>query len=63
VFTKGKRLPVEADDVRRKGHDYMEQAMNIAAIKDEGCLVVVLDDASSVRMREGEVVPISLSSH
>jgi hypothetical protein len=36
----------------------MEQAINIAAIQDEGCLVVALDDGSSVRVREGEVVPL-----
>jgi biotin-(acetyl-CoA carboxylase) ligase len=32
-------------------------------LDDEGCLVVALDDGSSVRVREGEVVPISSSSH
>jgi BirA family biotin operon repressor/biotin-[acetyl-CoA-carboxylase] ligase len=51
----GRRVSVREEDMHVEG---------IALdLDDEGCLVVALDDGSSVRVREGEVVPISSSSH
>jgi biotin-(acetyl-CoA carboxylase) ligase len=51
----GRRVSVREEDMHVDG---------IALdLDDEGCLVVALDDGSSVRVREGEVVPISSSSH
>ena len=46
----GRRVSVREEDMHVEG---------IALdLDDEGCLVVALDDGSSVRVREGEVVPL-----
>ncbi|MCS6925676.1 MAG: biotin--[acetyl-CoA-carboxylase] ligase [Candidatus Binatia bacterium] len=47
----GRRVRVQEEDMTVEG---------IALdLDEEGCLVVILDDGSSVRVREGEVVPLS----
>lgn len=47
----GRRVTVREEDVHVEGI-----AMNL---DEEGCLVVNLDDGSTVRVREGEVTPLS----
>lgn len=47
----GRRVSVKEEDMRVEGI-----ALNL---DDEGCLIVALDDGSSVRVREGEVTPLS----
>jgi BirA family biotin operon repressor/biotin-[acetyl-CoA-carboxylase] ligase len=46
----GRRVSVREEDLHVEG-----VAMDL---DDEGCLLVTLDDGSSVRVREGEVVPL-----
>jgi BirA family biotin operon repressor/biotin-[acetyl-CoA-carboxylase] ligase len=46
----GRRVSVHEEDMHVEG-----VAMDL---DDEGCLLVTLDDGSSVRVREGEVVPL-----
>lgn len=46
----GRRVSVKEEDMHVEG-----VALDL---DDEGCLVVALDDGSSVRVREGEVVPL-----
>lgn len=47
----GRRVSVKEEDMHVEG---------IALeLDEEGCLIVALDDGSSVRVREGEVVPLS----
>jgi len=47
----GRRVSVREEDMHVEG-----VAMDL---DDEGCLLVTLDDGSSVRVREGEVVPLT----
>jgi len=46
----GRRVSVREEDMHVEG-----VAMDL---DEEGCLLVTLDDGSSVRVREGEVIPI-----
>jgi len=46
----GRRVSVKEEDMHVEGI-----ALNLDA---EGCLIVALDDGSSVRVREGEVIPL-----
>src|SRR5262249_4371762 len=47
---RGRRVSVREEDMHVEG-----VAMDV---DEEGCLLVTLDDGSSVRVREGEVVPL-----
>jgi len=50
----GRRVSVREEDMHVEG-----VAMDLMDLDEEGCLLVTLDDGSSVRVREGEVVPLT----